>query len=201
MINTLIEAGLGTEPQVGLDAAVDPDINAAINAEFGAALEILCQAQWPQSADDTLPQIAGFIVSSFNPLVAEAAERCLRRRPGRPPAARTAILLASHSGDRATARAIGEAVSAGQRVAPLLFFQSNPNAVLGHIAARWGLSGPVVAVGRRAGAVGPTPEVLTEAALLLRDGDADEVLVIVAEQGVTPEEGDSAIAVLVALRC
>lgn len=204
MINTLIEAApqaelageIGTRGvnAAGLDAA---GLNAA---ELDTAVEILCQAQWPQSADDAVPQIAGFIISSFNPLVAEAAERCLRLRPGRPPAARTAILLASHSGDRATARAVAEAVSAGRRVAPLLFFQSNPNAVLGHIAARWGLTGPVVAVGRGAGTVGPTPEVLAEAALLLRDGDADEVLVIVAEQGATPEEGDSAVAVLVALR-
>ena len=38
----------------------------------------------------------------------------------------------------------------GDRVGPLLFFQSVPNAVAGHVAARWGLTGPVVCLsGRR----------------------------------------------------
>lgn len=77
MINTLIEAApqaelageVGTRGvnAAGLDAA---GLNAA---ELDTAVEILCQAQWPQSADDAVPQIAGFIISSFNPLVAEAA--------------------------------------------------------------------------------------------------------------------------------
>lgn len=164
-------------------------------------MEILCEVQLPHSAEDTVPQIAGFILSSFSPLAALAAERCLRERPTRsPPAERTAILLASHSGDRTTALVLAEAVAAGRPVPPLLFFQSNPNAVLGHIAARWHLTGPVTAISRPARSVGLTHEVLTEAALLLLDGDADEVLVIAVEQGRTPEEHDTAIAALVAPR-
>ncbi len=87
---------------------------------------------------------------------------------------------------------------------PLLFFQSNPNAVLGHIAARWQLTGPVVAVSPDGAAPGEVPpDALELAELLLADGDADQVLVIAAEQ-TDPGEAhaplaDRAVAVLVAL--
>ena len=197
-------------------------------------LRILSYARWPESEDDTLPQIAGFVVSSFNPLVAEVADRCLRRRtvstPGHvmgeagvddPPPARTALLLSSVSGDRATARALADAVRTGRRVPPLLFFQSNPNAVLGHIAARRRLIGPVVSISPRrhqpleadqgpdgaptafegrqysASADGIPADAFTVADSLLRDGDADEVLLIAAEQGDRPGVPDRAEAVLV----
>jgi len=189
-------------------------------------LRVLSYARWPETEGDALPQIAGFVVSSFNPLVAEVADRCLARRtdsapanlPGEP-GPRTALLLASVGGDRATARAIAEAVRTGRRVPPLLFFQSNPNSVLGHIAARRRLTGPVVSISPRmhepwgggaapaafegrqdsAGnsAGGITADALAEADWLLRDGDADEVLLIAAEQGDAPGESDRAEAVLV----
>jgi hypothetical protein len=193
-------------------------------------LRVLSYARWPQGEDDSLPQIAGFILSSFNPLVAEVADRCLDRRsasvPGNAPGepgTRTALLLASVGGDRATARAIADAVRTGRRVPPLLFFQSNPNAVLGHIAARRRLTGPVVGISPRmhvpfagapvpavcegrhhgaensagTGAGGIPADAFTEADWLLRDGDADEVLLIAAEQGGESGEGDRAEAVLV----
>ncbi|WP_194235748.1 beta-ketoacyl synthase N-terminal-like domain-containing protein [Streptomyces sp. CB01881] len=162
-------------------------------------LRILSQARWPdpERADpdlpDRLPPVPGFSASSFNPLVAEAAERCLRARHGAAPApGRTALLLASASGDRATARAIDEAASSGRRVPPLLFFQSNPNAVLGHIAARWGLTGPVVAISPVEAPPGGLPQdALDLAALLLADGDADHVLIVAAEQA-DPGPGERA---------
>ncbi len=161
------------------------------------AIRVLARAEWPGESGEELPRIAGFVASSFSPLVAETAERCLSRVYGTPPAAgpRTAVLLASASGDLGTARAIEEAVAQRRRVPPLLFFQSNPNAVLGHIAARWQLTGPVVALGP--GADGEAAA-LAEAALLLADGDAEQVLVIAAEQGDGPGEHDSAVALLVA---
>lgn len=189
-------------------------------------LRVLSYARWPETEGDALPQIAGFIVSSFNPLVAEVADRCLSRRtesapanvPGEP-AARTALLLTSVGGDRATARALADAVLTGRRVPPLLFFQSNPNAILGHIAARRRLTGPVVSISPRMhepweggpapaafegrqysaenSAGGITADALAEADWLLRDGDADEVLLIAAEQGDGPGDSDRAEAVLV----
>ncbi|PJN29615.1 beta-ketoacyl synthase N-terminal-like domain-containing protein [Kitasatospora sp. CB02891] len=115
-------------------------------------------------------------------------------KPGFPgESRRTGLLLASAGGDRATALAI-DTGAAGHRMPPLLFFQSNPNAVLGHIAARWGLTGPVVAISlATAAAPGEVPpDALELAALLLADGDADQVLVIAAEQPEQPEQPDHA---------
>ena len=182
------------------EQAVDAGVPAEDASSGTRGLRVRCAARWPESPEDraqSLPQIAGFVLSSFNPLVAEVAERCLSRRPGLP-AGRTAILLASEGGDRATARALAEAVREGRRVPPLLFFQSNPNAVLGHVASRWRLTGPVVSLGLPAGGGAIWPAALAEAELLLLDGDAEEVLVIAAEQGSDADgEGDRAEAVLV----
>ncbi|WP_282203509.1 hypothetical protein [Kitasatospora fiedleri] len=157
-------------------------------------LRVLAAARWPDRPGDELPAIAGFVESSFSPLVAETAERCLRAHYGPPPAAgapRTALLLASPSGDTGTADALARATAAGQRVAPLLFFQSNPNAVLGHLAARWQLDGPVVALGP---GFREERELHERAALLIEDGDAEQVLAITAVQGPP----DRATAVLLA---
>ncbi|ROR37383.1 hypothetical protein [Kitasatospora cineracea] len=157
-------------------------------------LRVLAAARWPDGPEDELPAIAGFVESAFSPLVAEVAERCLRARYGAPPAVgapRTALLLASPSGDTGTADALARATAAGQRVAPLLFFQSNPNAVLGHVAARWQVDGPVVALGP---GFPDGPELHERAALLIEDGDAEQVLLITAVQGPP----DRATAVLLA---
>ncbi len=174
---------------------------------------VLARAQWPaDEADTELPPVAGFIESAFSPLVAAVAERCLLSYFGEPPAAlaraeRTAIALATSTGDLATAAAVAAAVQAGRRVPPLLFYQSNPNAVAGYVAARWGLAGPVVCTMPGSAVSGLKPRVraggvcqswaisevqghdltsraLAEAhasaALLIEDGDADAALVIAA---------------------
>jgi hypothetical protein len=175
-------------------------------------LRILSQVRWPEREDDVLTPIPAFTLSSFNPLVIEAAERCLARHHGPAPAPdpararRTALILASTGWDRGTARALAAAVRAGDRVPPLLFFQSNPNAVLGYVAARWGLGGPVVCVGPPPGAADAAarpvcedslPAALDQAALVLGAGDAEDALVIAAEQGRGPREPDGAVALLV----
>ncbi|WP_035794997.1 beta-ketoacyl synthase N-terminal-like domain-containing protein [Kitasatospora mediocidica] len=176
-------------------------------------LRTLATATWPHpQGPRELPPLPGFSASTFNPLVAAVAELCLTRHRDTNPAGdhpsppgttdRTGLLLASAGGDRATALAIESAAAADRRMPPLLFFQSNPNAVLGHIAARWGLTGPVVAISpREAAAPGQIPaDALELAALLLADGDADQVLVIAAEQAEQAEQAgdtDHATAVLV----
>jgi len=178
-----------------------------------SGLTVLARAEWPAGPDDTpatLPRIAGFIVSEFNPLVAQAAERCLRARHGDAPAdpvvgATTGVVLASVRGDVTTIEAVHEALAAGRRVPPLLFFQSNPNAVVGHVTARWGLRGPVVCTSP----VGdPLADGMAVAELLIADGAATEVLVIAAEVAAPNDENDEndqnederdhAVAVLVA---
>jgi hypothetical protein len=102
----------------------------------------------------------------------------------------TAIVLVTALGDVTSAARVAAAVDAGKRVAPLLFFQSVPNAVAGYLAARWHLTGPVVCVsGTTAG--------VEAAALLLDDGDADEALIASVDLGVTGGAGDRAAAILV----
>jgi 3-oxoacyl-(acyl-carrier-protein) synthase len=79
-------------------------------------------------------------------------------------------------------------------MSPLLFFQSVANAVLGHIAARWGISGPVLCTSP----VGdPAADALALAASVLADGDADTALVVLAEPACTAGEQDQAHALLV----
>jgi 3-oxoacyl-(acyl-carrier-protein) synthase len=157
---------------------------------------VLARGEWPAGPADTLPPIAGFVLSSFSPLVAETAQRCLLARYGAPPAAtkRTGVVLASVAGDVATADAVADALAAGRRVPPLLFFQSNPNAVVGYVTERWGLFGPVACVSP---ACDPYTDALDTAALLLDDGAADEVLVITADLATEPGERDHAVAVLI----
>lgn len=156
---------------------------------------VVTVSHWPQSGDDVAagpPSLPGFVASSFSPLVAVVADRCLRLVYGEPPVKqRTAIVLVSRSGDRASAEHVREAVADGKRVGPLYFFQSVPNSVAGLVAARWGLEGPVVCLS-------PTTEAkrtgLEQAALLIADGDADQVLVVLVEQAAG---GDTATAMLV----
>lgn len=130
------------------------------------------------------PPLPGFVVSEFSPLVAAAADRCLAARHGSPPAAdnagaRTGIVLVSGNGDAAMAEHVATAVDTGTRIGPLLFFQAVPNSVAGHVAARWGLRGPVACLCPVADA---RAEGLAYAQLLIEDGDADEVLVVAVEQ-------------------
>ena len=134
------------------------------------------------------PSPPGFVVSSFSPLVAAAAESCLLARHGSPPVTddsaedagpRTAVVLVSASGDAEMTEHVAHAVDEGTRIGLLLFFQAVPNSVGGHVAARWGLRGPVVCLCPIAD---PRAEGLAYARLLLDDGDADEVLVVLVEQ-------------------
>ena len=145
---------------------------------------VLAKAQWPDSDADTLTPVAGFVLSTFSPLVAEVAERCLRARYGEPPAVpehagSTALVLASARGDMTTNEAARDTAEAGGRVPPLLFYQSNPNAVLGWIAARWELDGPVLSIAPTG--EDPLADGQHVAGLLMADGEAAEVLVIAAE--------------------
>lgn len=158
----------------------------------------LSHARWlpGEQAPAALP---GFVGSSFSPLAAAVAEQCLRRHHGERPldpvlGERTGLLLASVRGDVGIARAIAASVDAGRRTSPLLFFQASPNAVLGYIAARWGITGPVVCVSPVGDA---ETDALASGAALIRDGDADAALVIVVEQAWHAGENDSAAATLV----
>ena len=167
-------------------------------------LVVLARSQWPVQPPAALPAVPGFVVSSFSPLAAHLAELCLLRYFGRPPAdpgrgRQTAVVLASTTGDVATAAAVARAVDEGRPVPPLLFYQSNPNAVVGHIAARWGLEGPVTCtIPARAGLA----DAMDSADLLIEGGEAEAALVILADQGLSGGDdetptGDSGAALLI----
>lgn len=163
-----------------------------------AQLTVLAEASW-DPAVGPVPQVAGFVHSSFHPLVAELAERCLRKRHGEPPAPadraeRTALIVVSARGDLASARHVASTVDEGRRPGPLFFFQSVPNSIAGYVAARWGLGGPVVCLSPTGD---PLADGLAEAGLLIADGEADEALVVVVEQAGVDGEQDRASAVLV----
>jgi len=160
-----------------------------------AGLAVLASARWPANCRDEPPAIAGFVNSSFSPLAAALADLCLRSYFGPPPADpargdQIAIVLASTTGDIATAAAIASAVDEGRRVPPLLFFQSNHNAVAGYIAARWGLAGPVVCTIPAGDA--PT-DAITSATLLIEDAAALAALVIVADSSRPGEAEGTAL--------
>ena len=163
-----------------------------LTAATDAGLVVLSAASWPEAtADDEVPPLAGFIESAFSPLLAEVATRALRRRPEPTvPGAVTAIVTVTALGDLTSATRVAAAVDAGQRVSPLLFFQSVPNAVAGYLAARWDLTGPVVCVSGMSAGLGI-------AALLIDDGDADEALVIRIDLAVAGDGADRGAAVLV----
>ena len=155
------------------------------------ALTVLSEYRWPERPARELPVLPGYVLSSFSPLVAAAAEGCLAgyyadEQAAAAPRDRTAVLLVTAGNDAVSAEHVHDKVAAGRRVGPLFFFQIAPNSVVGQLTARWGLGGPVVCISP----VGdPLADGLAEAELLLADGDADEVLLICAEQAGTPEAG------------
>ncbi|SHM35577.1 beta-ketoacyl-[acyl-carrier-protein] synthase family protein [Actinacidiphila paucisporea] len=175
-----------------------------------AGLRVLAAAAWPELPGDAAPpELPGFVRSSFSPLAAETAHRCLTRRPSAAPgdaladpgrqadaepaaggARVTAVVVVSAFGDLAGARHVAEVVDRGGALSPLMFFQAVPNAVAGHVAARWELDGPVVCVADAAAGI-------DVARLLIEDGDADEALLIRVEQGLGAAAQDRAEAVLV----
>lgn len=149
------------------------------------------EASWPESTDDGVPALAGFVMSDFSPLAAEVARRCLEQVMV---TERTAVIIVSATGDLETAVATAKAVDAGNRPGPLLFYQAVPNAVAGFLAAKYGLAGPVVCLGpSRPG----LEDGISVADLLFRDGEADEALIISIEQKMVTGEKDRAIAILV----
>jgi 3-oxoacyl-(acyl-carrier-protein) synthase len=188
-INAVIPISVNTEADASAARTSPTTLSARAEA---AGFAVLAASAWPESAADvTAPLLAGFVFSSFSPVAAEVAGRCLERRtaPRSAAAVTTGVIVASRLGDVAGARHVARAVDADARIGPLLFFQCVPNAVAGYVAARWRLTGPVACLGGERAA-------LDTAGLLLEDGDADQVLLICVDQALTADEHDRAGAVL-----
>jgi hypothetical protein len=172
-----------------------------IETAVTAGLAVLAEARWPDAGVAQPEPLPLFMYSSFSPLVAATAGRCLSRWYGAAPVPpgegeRVALILASVRGDVAIARAIARSVDGGRRMPPLLFFQSVANAVLGHIAALWGIGGPLLCTSP---GTDPEADALALAASVLADGDADTALVMLAEPACTADEQDWSHALLVRL--
>ncbi|HEY0166509.1 MAG TPA: beta-ketoacyl synthase chain length factor [Jatrophihabitans sp.] len=158
----------------------------ACEVRTASPLVVLSECRWPSGPDEQPPPpLPGYVLSSFSPLVAAVADGCLTEHYAQPSASaasrqRTAVLLVSRGNDVVSAEHVRDKVASGRRVGPLFFFQAAPNSVVGQVTAHWGLGGPVVCISP----VGdPLADGMAEAALLLEDGDADEVLLILVEQG------------------
>ena len=108
---------------------------AALHAAAAAAgLTVSSSASWPETeADGNVTALAGFIESNFSPLLAEVAGRALRSRDQPEASGKvTAVVIVTALGDVAAATRVAAAVDVGQRVSPLLFFQSVPNSIAGY---------------------------------------------------------------------
>jgi 3-oxoacyl-(acyl-carrier-protein) synthase len=204
-IGTLVadEIGAATEPVETVEAGGAGGEAAAAGLAAATGLAVLAQAHWPRDgAAGSAPEpVPGFAYSSFSPLVVAAAGPCLARYYGpapvpAPEGERIALILASVRGDVAVARAIAKSVDSGRRMAPLLFYQSVANAVLGHLGSVWGVGGPMLCISP---VTDPLPDALDTAASVLEDGDADTALIVLAEQACTEEEQDWSHALLVRL--
>jgi hypothetical protein len=172
-------------------APLFPCLQELHDAASSAGLVVSASASWPETDDDgEVTPLAGFIESTFSPLIAQVAARVLERRERPPPGQTTAIVIVTALGDVTSAVRVAAVVDRGERVFPLLFFQSVPNAVAGYLAARWHLTGPVVCVSA-------TSAGLDVAALLIDDADADDALVVRVDLAATSGDSDRAAAILV----
>ncbi|MFF1676954.1 beta-ketoacyl synthase chain length factor [Streptomyces sp. NPDC058256] len=149
-----------------------------------------CRAPWGEAADGLpgaapaeLPNVPGFVLSRFSPLVAEVAGACLGDpgtehdlTAGR--AGRTAIVLATTYGDTTTSDVATQRLVAGKVHSPLLFFQSVTTSILGHLTKRYGITGPISCI---SAGTDPAAEALQLADLLLDEEEVEQVLVIGVE--------------------
>lgn len=162
------------------------------------APELVNEGWWWVAEEGEPPVVPGFVHSSFSPLVAAVADRVLTDHYLDPSGAatsreRTGLILASRAGDQVSAEHVRQLVAAGKRPGPLFFFQSVPNSIAGQVAAHWGLGGPVVCLSPVSN---PVAEGTEEAALLMADGDADEMLLVIVEQSLADGRSDCAHALL-----
>lgn len=137
--------------------------------------------------------------STFGPVVLDVGGRCLAAHFGRPPApyvdgGRTAILIVSRYGDVQSTAAAAYRVDRGEPAGAQLYYEAEPVAVAGQLAAEWGLRGPVLCVSP---AAEPVVQCLQVVSLLVGDGDADQALVILAEQAAVNGGRDHALAALI----
>lgn len=125
---------------------------------------------------DVAPPVAGFVGSSFNPIVYSCI-KTLAAGAGIPQPARTAIVLASGLGDAWTLDAASQCAVQGDRVSATLFYQSVPVSILGYAARELGIQGGLLSV---SGLPDPWHEALELCRCLLQVGEVRAVILLVA---------------------
>lgn len=170
-----------------------------------AVVDAACLTPWgdeasglPGAAPKELPQIVGFAISRFGPLVHAVAASCLgpAGAPGNHVGrygARTAIVLATVHGDAVTLDTATQWAVAGKPSNPLLFFQSVSTSILSHLTRRYGIHGPLTCI---SAVPDPAGEALRVADALLDDPELHQVLVIGVE--TKPNERVSRVSELAA---
>jgi hypothetical protein len=155
-----------------------------------AIVNAACLVPWagkaaglPGAAPEELPQVPGFAISRFGPLVHAVAAACLG--PAGTAAdhvgsygASTGIVLATMYGDAVTADTQTQWTIAGKLTNPLLFFQSVPTSILGYLTRRYSIRGPLTCI---SAVLDPAGEALRVADTLLDDPDLYQVLIIGVE--------------------
>lgn len=126
-----------------------------------------------------LPNLPGFVASPFINLVQHAQRRCLAQAARQYAPDSTGVVLASVLGDTTTADRASQAVADYRTPQPLLFYQSIPLAVLGHVSVEFSLTGPLVCL---AGGADLFADTMETAEMLLEDG-AGAVLVTYVDAG------------------
>jgi acyl-coenzyme A synthetase/AMP-(fatty) acid ligase len=134
----------------------------------------------PQEAPPRLAPVPSFIESAFGPLVSHAVSQAVGGDLAEP---RTAFVLASTFGDTATADLASRKLVAGLPLNALLFYQSIPNSILGHLAQQYGFVGPLTCLAARERLL---TRCLAQAELILEDEAADRVVVVAVE--LAPDE-------------
>lgn len=142
----------------------------------------------PGAAPVELPQVMGFAISRFGPLVHAAAAACLgpANTSGDHVGVygdRTAIVLVTMYGDATTVDTATQWTVGGKLSNPLLFFQSVSTSILSHLTRRYGIQGPLTCI---SAVFDPAGEGLRVADVLLDDPDLYQVLLIGAE--IKPNE-------------
>ncbi|MFE3579861.1 ketosynthase [Streptomyces vinaceus] len=137
----------------------------------------------PGAALKELPEVVGFAISRFGPLVHAVATACLgpAGAPGNrvgEHGTRTAIVLATLYGDAPTLDTATQWTVAGKLNNPLLFFQSVNTSILSHLTRRYGIRGPLTCV---SAVLDPAGDALRVADALLEDPELYQVLVIGVE--------------------
>lgn len=147
-------------------------------------LEIVATALAGPRAGVPPRPVPGFVSSAFNPYVSDVAARCLRvAQQGEGRRLRTAIVLASLCGDATTADLACQQLADGRAINPLLFYQSVPTSILGHLAREFPVIGSVTSL---ASTGGIAADLVETADLMVSQDETDQVLLIGVELARTP---------------